>query len=109
MILASGRLQLLPKREPVHEILEASVLTGPELPVVVDGKLDVARLLGQAPCVLQVLGPVLARFNLGLTLLELGRDQEGVAVLDQFVEERSDGVLTARARSLIANPRRARS
>jgi thiol-disulfide isomerase/thioredoxin len=50
----------------------------------------------------------LARFNLGLTLLELGRDKEGVAVLEQFVEEHSDDVLAARARSLIANPRRAR-
>lgn len=50
----------------------------------------------------------LARFNLGLTLLQLGRDPEGVAVLEQFVEERPDGVLAARARSLVANPRRAR-
>jgi thiol-disulfide isomerase/thioredoxin len=50
----------------------------------------------------------LARFNLGTTLLQLGRDAEGVALLKEFLEEQSEGVLATRARSLIENPRRAR-
>jgi thioredoxin-like negative regulator of GroEL len=49
-----------------------------------------------------------ARFNLGVTLLQMSRDEEGVALLKEYLEkggETADGEV---ARKLIANPMRAR-
>jgi TonB family protein len=47
-------------------------------------------------------------FNLGITLLREGRDDEGVAELKAEIETRPDSPHTVRARQMIENPRRAR-
>jgi thiol-disulfide isomerase/thioredoxin len=48
------------------------------------------------------------RFNLGIALLAQSHDEEGVAVLKDFLEHPPDGGDPAMARRLIADPRRAR-
>jgi len=47
-------------------------------------------------------------FNLGYTLLQLGKDPEGIAELKKYTEMEPDGSKTESAAKLIANPRRAR-
>jgi peroxiredoxin/Tfp pilus assembly protein PilF len=47
-------------------------------------------------------------YNLGIALLQQGRDQEGVAELKKYVELQSEGEYAGEARKLIENPRRAR-
>ncbi|MEM7356840.1 MAG: redoxin family protein, partial [Acidobacteriota bacterium] len=49
------------------------------------------------------------RFNLGFALLKLERDDEGVAVLKEFLEGRASDRGAELAKSYIANPRRARA
>lgn len=49
-----------------------------------------------------------ARFNLGKTLLRLERDEEGVAVLREYLDHGPAEVIAREARSLIEDPRRAR-
>jgi peroxiredoxin len=49
-----------------------------------------------------------ARFNLGVVLLRLGRDTEGVALLKEYLEKDPDATSAETARDLIANPLRAR-
>jgi thioredoxin-like negative regulator of GroEL len=49
-----------------------------------------------------------ARLNLGVVLLRLGRDDEGVALLKQYLEVDPDAASADAARDLIANPVRAR-
>lgn len=51
--------------------------------------------------------PIL-RYNLGFTLLELGRDAEGIVELKKYVEAQPDGSKAESAARLIENPRRAR-
>jgi thiol-disulfide isomerase/thioredoxin len=48
------------------------------------------------------------RYNLGSALLAQSRDEEGVAVLRDFLERQPVGAEAERARQLIADPRRAR-
>ena len=48
------------------------------------------------------------RFNLGFTLLQEGRDPEGIAELKKFTELEPDGAKHEQALKLIENPRRAR-
>ena len=48
------------------------------------------------------------RFSLAMTLLRQSRDEEGVALLEQYLEQEPSGKDAARARELIANPVRAR-
>jgi tetratricopeptide (TPR) repeat protein len=50
----------------------------------------------------------LARFNLGYTLLRLSRDEEGVALLKEYLERDPNPENVELAKSLIANPVRAR-
>jgi len=52
--------------------------------------------------------PPILRYNLGVTLLQLNRDDEGVAELKQYVKLDPDGPFEEKARGMIANPRRAR-
>ena len=52
--------------------------------------------------------PAILRFNLGVTLLQLSRDEEGVAELKQYVKLQPGGPFEEMARGMIANPRRAR-
>jgi thioredoxin-like negative regulator of GroEL len=49
-----------------------------------------------------------ARFNLGFTLLRLSRDEEGVAILKEYLEKDPSGGNAEIAKDLIANPLRAR-
>jgi thiol-disulfide isomerase/thioredoxin len=51
--------------------------------------------------------PIL-HYNLGYTLLEEGRDPEGIAELKKFTELEGEGAKAEEARKLIENPRRAR-
>jgi peroxiredoxin len=52
--------------------------------------------------------PAIFHYNLGVTLLQLRRDEEGVTELKQYVKLQPDGPFEEQARQLIANPRRAR-
>jgi thiol-disulfide isomerase/thioredoxin len=47
-------------------------------------------------------------FNLGLVLMQQGRDDEGIVEMKRELELRANGTTPDRARELIANPRRAR-
>ncbi len=47
-------------------------------------------------------------FNLGLVLLKLGRDSEGIAELETFLAQKPRGREEELARALVHNPRRAR-
>jgi len=51
--------------------------------------------------------PIL-RYNLGFTLLELGRDPEGIVELKKYVDAQPNGSKAESAAKLIENPRRAR-
>jgi len=53
-------------------------------------------------------GEPILLYNLGFTLLELGRDAEGIVELKKYTEAEPDGSKTGAARKLIENPRRAR-
>src|ERR1041385_9219915 len=50
----------------------------------------------------------IAHFNLGFTLMELGRDAEGAAELKKYIELSPDTPKAENAAKLIENPRRAR-
>ena len=52
--------------------------------------------------------PAIFRYNLGITLLQLNRDEEGVAELKQYVKLQTTGNYVESARQMIDNPRRAR-
>ena len=56
------------------------------------------------------LGPELStvRYNLGLALLKMERDADGVAEMQEFVNRNPNASAAAEARRMIANPRRAR-
>ncbi|HEV8582436.1 MAG TPA: redoxin domain-containing protein [Thermoanaerobaculia bacterium] len=49
-----------------------------------------------------------ARFNLGYTLLRMSRDEEGIAVLKEYLAKDPNAASAAMAKDLIANPLRAR-
>ena len=51
---------------------------------------------------------LISQFNLGVVLLRQGRDEEGVAELNAFVEAAPDAPEVAEARRFLDNPRRAR-
>lgn len=48
------------------------------------------------------------RYNLGVTLLQLNRDPEGVAELKEYLKLQPAGIYAAAARRMAENPRRAR-
>lgn len=50
----------------------------------------------------------IVHYNLGLTLMQQGRDQEGIAALRNYVELQPRGTKFDEAHQLIQNPRRAR-
>lgn len=52
---------------------------------------------------------VTSRYNLGVTLLRQGRDEEGVEELRTFIDQAPDAPETAEATRLIGDPRRARA
>jgi len=52
--------------------------------------------------------PAIMRYNLGVVLLQLNRDQEGVVELKQYIKLQPNGSYLDLARQMVANPRRAR-
>jgi peroxiredoxin len=52
--------------------------------------------------------PAVIRYNLGVTLLEMNRDEEGIAELKIYVKEQPNGAYVETARQMIKDPRRAR-
>jgi peroxiredoxin len=52
--------------------------------------------------------PPIFRYNLGVVLLQLNRDEEGVAEIKQYIKLQPKGTYIETARKLAENPRRAR-
>jgi peroxiredoxin len=52
--------------------------------------------------------PAILRYNLGVTLLQLNRDEEGLVELKEYLKQQPNGSYSETARQLIANTRRAR-
>lgn len=52
--------------------------------------------------------PPIIHYNLGFTLLQLNRDEEGVVAIKQYIELEPRGGFIEMARKLVENPRRAR-
>ena len=52
--------------------------------------------------------PAVLRYNLGVVLLQLNRDQDGIAELQQYVKLQPSGPYVEAARKMADNPRRAR-
>lgn len=53
-------------------------------------------------------GPPILRYNLGVVLMQLNRDEEGVAEVKQYLKVQPKGQYSETARKLAENPRRAR-
>ena len=47
-------------------------------------------------------------YNLGVTLLQLNKDEEGVAEINQYIKAQPQGIYVSAARRFVENPRRAR-
>ncbi|HKG60016.1 MAG TPA: redoxin domain-containing protein [Pyrinomonadaceae bacterium] len=52
--------------------------------------------------------PAVLRYNLGVVLLQLNRDEEGVAEIEQYMKLQPKGSYVGIAKKLVENPRRAR-
>lgn len=52
--------------------------------------------------------PSIAHYNLGFVIMQQGRDPEGIAALQKYLELERSGAYTDTARKLIENPRRTR-
>ena len=52
--------------------------------------------------------PAILHYNLGVTLLQLNRDDEGIAEIKQYIQLEPKGSYIEMARKLVENPRRAR-
>ena len=50
----------------------------------------------------------LVHYNLGVTLLQLHRDAEGIAEINQYIKAQLNGPFVTKARKIVENPRRAR-
>ena len=50
----------------------------------------------------------LVHYNLGVTLLQLHRDAEGIAEINQYIKAQPNGPFVTKARKIVENPRRAR-
>jgi thiol-disulfide isomerase/thioredoxin len=70
-------------------------------------KLQTAEAIFRAGLTLQGSHPIL-HYNLGVTLLQLNRDPEGIAELKLYLQQAPKGSYVELARKLIDNPRRAR-
>lgn len=70
-------------------------------------KLQAAEAAFRQALALEGVSPVV-RYNLGMTLLQLNRDEEGVAEIRKYIEAQPDGAYTDAARRMVENPRRAR-
>ncbi len=92
-------------------LLKAYNYQGVALQVLADRK-DQKKLQGAEAAFRQALtiesAPPLLHYNLGVTLLQLKRDAEGVTVLKQYVQLQPKGANAETANKMIENPRRAR-
>ena len=70
-------------------------------------KLEAAEAVFREALKLQNAPPIL-RYNLGVVLMQLNRDEEGVAEMKQYMKLHPKGGYFETARKLAANPRRAR-
>lgn len=70
-------------------------------------KLQAAEAVFKQALALEGAAPVI-RYNLGITLLQLNRDQEGIAEIKQYIELDPRGSYVEMAEKLVENPRRAR-
>lgn len=52
--------------------------------------------------------PAILRYNLGVTLIQLNRDEEGLVELRQYLKQQPNSSYSEVARQLLLNPRRAR-
>ena len=52
--------------------------------------------------------PPVMRYNLGVVLLQMNRDPEGIAEIQQYIKAQPNGSYTEVAKKLVSNPRRAR-
>jgi peroxiredoxin len=92
-------------------LLKAYNYQGVALQILAERK-DQKKLQGAEAAFRQALtiegAPPLVHYNLGVTLLQLNRDAEGVAVLKQYVQLQPKGANAESANRMIENPRRAR-
>ena len=70
-------------------------------------KLQAAEAIFKQALAMEGAPPIL-RYNLGVTLLQLNRDEEGVAELKQYINLEPRGPFIDMARGMVSNPRRAR-
>ena len=70
-------------------------------------KLEAAEAAFRQALALEGAWPVV-RYNLGVTLLQLNRDEEGVAEIKQYIKAQPTGAYVESARKMAENPRRAR-
>lgn len=70
-------------------------------------KLEGAEAAFRQALTIEGASPVL-RYNLGVVLLQMNRDAEGVAELKQYIQSQPNGVYLDSARRMAENPRRAR-
>ncbi|HKY45874.1 MAG TPA: redoxin domain-containing protein [Pyrinomonadaceae bacterium] len=70
-------------------------------------KLQAAEAAFRQALTLEGAWPVI-RYNLGVTLLQLNRDAEGVEEINQYIKAQPNGAYIADARKMAENPRRAR-
>lgn len=70
-------------------------------------KLQAAEVAFRQGLTIEDASPVL-HYNLGVTLLQLYRDPEGIKELQQYIQSESKGDIAEDAKKLVANPRRAR-
>ena len=70
-------------------------------------KLQAAEAAFRQALALENSWPVV-RYNLGITLMQLNRDAEGIAEINQYIKAQPNGVYVENARKMAENPRRAR-
>lgn len=70
-------------------------------------KLQGAEAAFRQALAMEGVGPVV-RYNLGVTLLQLNRDEEGVAAIKEYIKAQPKGAFVNSAQRFVENPRRAR-
>ena len=70
-------------------------------------KLQAAEAAFRQALALENAWPIV-RYNLGVTLLQLNRDAEGIAEINQYIKAQPKGAYVEAARKMAENPRRAR-
>jgi peroxiredoxin len=75
-------------------------------------KKDQKKLLGAEAAFRQAMvfagAPPVTHYNLGFVLLQMNRDQEGIAEIQQYLKAQPNGFFAENARKMASNPRRAR-